>query len=59
MGTTGEVSATVDTVDRVLQADDPTEEATEGVTTMGDVVEEDSEIEVGSGLQVLTPRAGF
>ena len=46
-------------MDRVLRADDPEEEATKGVATMGDVVEEDSEIKVGSGLPVLTLRADF
>ena len=59
MGTTGEVSVAVDTVDCVLRADDLEEETTEVVATMGDVVEEDSEIDVGLGLRDLTPRADF
>ena len=55
----GEVSVAVDTVDRVLWADDLEEEITDGVATMGDVAEEDSGIDVALGLRVLTPRADF
>ena len=44
MGKTDELYVTVNTEDRVLRADDPKEEATEGVTTTGDIVEEDSSI---------------
>ena len=55
----GEVSVAVDTVDCVLWADDLEEETTDGVATMGDVVEEDSGSDVGLGLRVLTPRADF
>ena len=58
MGETDEVSVTVDTKDRVLWAEDPKEEATEGATTTGDVVEEDGKIIVESAVevQVLSPR---
>ena len=61
MGEADEVSVTVDTEDRVLQADDPKEESTDRATTTGVVVEEDGEIIVESAAEVqgLSPRVLF
>ena len=46
MEKTDKVSVTVETEDHVLRANDLEEEAKEGATTTGDVVEEDSKIMV-------------
>ena len=60
-GKTDEVSVTVDANDHVLQEDYPKEEATEGATTTGDVVEEDGKVIVESAaeVQVLSPQVIF
>ena len=46
MGKIDEVSVTVKTGDHVLRADDLEEEAKEGATTTGDIIEEDGKVTV-------------